>query len=119
MLQTFEENQEQQALVPSLSFFLNKAIYKNYPYKFQNLKRRQTANCVMYDMIFIVSMWRQARGYPKNGQTTYTNAKTARKSRLLFNFRLQQFFTLFGVRKRNIYPTLIMAEYNNRIWFHT
>lgn len=55
------------------------------------------------------------RGYPQKGQTTYTNANTARKVRLLYNFRIQQFVNLFGKRKRTQYPNLVLAEYNNRL----
>lgn len=75
------------------------------------------ANIILKDMLGIVSMWRQIRGYPSNGATTHTNAKTSRKNKLLFNYRLEQFNLLFGKKRRNIYPTLIKAEYNNRLWF--
>lgn len=41
----------------------------------------------------------------------------SKKNKILFNYRLDQFKLLFGKKKRNIYPTLLKAEYNNRLWF--
>lgn len=79
---------------------------------------REQANCVYKDMLGLVYMWRQIRGYPTGGATTHTNAKMSRKNKLLFSFRLNQFKVLFGAKKRNIYPTLIKAEYNNRLWYN-
>lgn len=61
-------------------------------------------------------MWRHIRGYPQGGNTTHTNANTAKKNKLLFNYRIDQFYRMFGQKKRNIYPTLVKAEYNNRLW---
>ena len=63
-------------------------------------------------------MWRHVKGYPANGQTTYTNSKTSKKNKILLNARLDQFYNLFGKKRRNIFPTLIQAEYNNRLWFY-
>lgn len=81
-------------------------------------EKREVANCVVKDMIHLVCMWRQVRGYPQGGNTTHTNSSTCRKNKLLFNFRVDQFYTMFGQKKRNIYPTLVKAEYNNRLWYH-
>lgn len=78
---------------------------------------REQANIVLKDIIHLTVAWRHIRGYPTGGNTTYTNAKNARKNKLLLNYRLEQFFKLFGKKKRNIYPTLIKAEYNNRLWY--
>lgn len=83
---------------------------------FDQIKERQVANIVLKDMIGLIITWRQIRGYPSSGSTTHTNAKTSRKNKLLMQYRLSQFFQLFGNKKRNIYPTLIKAEYNNRLW---
>lgn len=94
---------------------INNFLYKGY---FFIKPQREVCNCVYKDMLHLVLMWRQIRGYPSKGNTTHTNAKTSRKNKLLFQYRLQQFNTLFGVKKRNIYPTLIKAEYNNRLWFY-
>lgn len=77
----------------------------------------QVAYLVFLDMLQLMKMWRHIKGYPANGQTTYTNANTAKKNKVLLNFRLEQFYALFGKKKRNIFPTLIQAEYNNRLWF--
>ncbi len=77
----------------------------------------KTAYLVFLDMLQLLKMWRHIKGYPANGQTTYTNANSSKKNKLLLNFRLEQFYALFGKKKRNIFPTLIQAEYNNRLWF--
>ncbi len=88
--------------------------------KFLTVKQdREVANCVLKDMIHMVCMWRQIRGYPQGGNTTHTNSNSSKKNKLLLNFRIQQFFKMFGQKKRNIYPTLVKAEYNNRLWFYT
>ena len=60
--------------------------------------------------------WRQVRGYPSHGQSTHTNARMSRKKNLLSQYRLIQMLRLFGRKKRNIFPTLIQAEYMNRLW---
>lgn len=86
---------------------------KNYTIKHERL----AAYLVLLDMLGLIKMWRHVKGYPANGQTTYTNANSSKKNKILFNFRLEQFYTLFGKKKRNIFPTLIQAEYNNRLWF--
>lgn len=73
---------------------------------------------VFIDMLQLLKTWRYIKGYPANGQTTYTNAHNSKKNKVLLNFRLDQFYTLFGKKKRNIFPTLIQAEYNNRLWYN-
>lgn len=78
---------------------------------------RPQANIIFKDMLGLVAAWRHIRGYPSTGATTHTNAKSSRKNKLLFNYRLEQFNRLFGKKRRNVYPTLIKAEYNNRLWF--
>ncbi len=85
---------------------------------FFDTEKREVANCVLKDMMHLICMWRQIRGYPQGGSTTHTNANTAKKNKLLLNFRIQQYYKLFGQKKRNIYPTLIKAEYNNRLWYY-
>ena len=75
--------------------------------------------CVWQDLMHVVRAWRQVKGYPCRGQRTYSNAMTARKSRFLLMFRVDQFKRKFGAHKRNIYPTLVQAEYNNRLWYWT
>lgn len=73
------------------------------------------AYLVFLDMIQLMKMWRHIKGYPANGQTTYTNANNSKKNKTLLTFRMDQFYALFGKKKRNIFPTLIQAEYNNRL----
>lgn len=79
-------------------------------------EKQLVANLVMLDMLKLMKLWRHIKGYPANGQTTYTNANNSKKNKTLLNFRLEQFYALFGKKKRNIFPTLIQAEYNNRLW---
>lgn len=86
---------------------------------FNEHRRRITANIVLQDLQLWVRPWRQIRGYPSGGATTHTNSKTARKNKLLFWYRNTQFEAQFGKKRRNIYPTLIKAEYNNRLWYYT
>lgn len=101
-------------------YFINKYIHLQYLFfsTFYTLnEKRVVANCVLKDMTHLVCMWRHIRGYPQGGNTTHTNANTCKKNKLLFNFRINQFYKMFGQKKRNIYPTLVKAEYNNRLWY--
>lgn len=79
-------------------------------------ENQKIAYLVFLDMLQLIKMWRHIKGYPANGQTTYTNANNSKKNKTLLNFRLEQFYKLFGKKKRNIFPTLVQAEYNNRLW---
>jgi hypothetical protein len=72
---------------------------------------------VFWDMLFLLKVWRHIKGYPSNGQSKRTNGHNSKKNKTLLNFRLEQFYGLFGKKRRNIFPTLIQAEYNNRLWF--
>lgn len=85
---------------------------------FLTTQEREVANCVLKDMTHLICMWRQIRGYPQGGSTTHTNSNTSKKNKLLLNFRIQQYYKLFGQKKRNIYPTLVKAEYTNRLWYY-
>jgi hypothetical protein len=85
---------------------------------FKLSSERLVSYLVLLDMLSIMKMWRHVKGYPANGQTTYTNANSSNKNKLLVNYRLNQFYVIFGKKKRNIFPTLIQAEYNNRLWFY-
>lgn len=97
----------------------SKPLTKFYHESFFNEhQRRVIANIVVKDMLLWVQAWRQVRGYPASGATTHTNAKTPRKNKLLFLFRVEQFEQQFGKKRRNIYPTLVKAEYNNRLWYY-
>ena len=40
-----------------------------------------------------------------------------KKNKIILMFRVQQFYKLFGKKRRDIFPTLILAEYTNRLWF--
>lgn len=89
-------------------------FFKNF---FFIKERRELLNILLKDMIHLILAWRHIRGYPQGGNTTHTNANTSKKNKLLLNFRIQQFFKMYGQKKRNIYPTLVKAEYNNRLWY--
>ena len=64
--------------------------------------KREVANIVLKDLLHSVRAWRQLRGYPQGGNTTYTNAKSSRKNKLLLFYRLEQFNSLFGQKKRKL-----------------
>ena len=67
-------------------------------------------------MMFYIKIWRQIKGYSSNGQRSHSNNKGNKKNKLLLSFRVKQFYTMFGRKKRDIFPTLVVAEYNNRLW---
>lgn len=106
------------------NFFLYRSYKKLYYFShffFKSLewdvKLIYTINLLIKDMIGLTSMWRLIKNYPTHGQRTHSNHKMCRKNKnLLSIFRLNQFFSHFGVKKRNIYPTLIIAEYTNKLW---
>lgn len=99
----------------NLNFF-TKFYFKSLQW---DIKKLILLNQLLCDMIRQVKIWRLIKGYPANGQRTHSNGKKNKKIKsLLFKFRLDQFFKHFGVRKRNIYPTLIIAEYTNRLWVY-
>lgn len=103
-------------------YFLNHKYSKLQKYFFEDSfltkNSREIANCLFKDMIHLTLMWRHIKGYPQGGNTTHTNAKSAKKNKLLLNYRVGQFFTMFGKKSRNIYPTLVKAEYTNRLWMY-
>jgi len=45
----------------------------------RDIKKINLANLIFLDMLQINSMWRHIKGYPCNGQTTYTNSKNSKK----------------------------------------
>lgn len=88
-------------------------------FSYWNMKQtREVLNCIIKDMLHLVCMWRQIRGYPQGGNTTHTNAQTCKKNKLLLNFRVKQFEQMFGEKNKDLYVTLIKAEYNNRLYFY-
>lgn len=111
-----ESNKKQNFLFFVLKFkFLQYFFFSVF---FSIKENREVANCVLKDMIHLVLMWRHIRGYPQGGNTTHTNSNTSKKNKLLLKFRINQFYKLFGQKRRDIYPTLVKAEYNNRLWFY-
>lgn len=100
--------------------FLLSTLPHNFQSKIKSINtqdiKHKVGHLVLLDMLLVLKMWRHIRGYPVNGQTTYTNANSSKKNKTLLNFRLDQFYSLFGKKKRNIFPTLIQAEYTNRLW---
>jgi hypothetical protein len=71
---------------------------------------------VLNDMIYLLQIWRQIKGYSSNGQRSHSNNKNNKKIKLLNSYRLQQFYDMFGKKRRDIFPTIIIAEYTNRLW---
>jgi len=67
-------------------------------------------------MLMYIQIWRQIRGYSKNNQRSHSNNKNNKKTKLINKFRLKQFYKIFGKKRRDIFPTIILAEYNNRLW---
>lgn len=86
-------------------------------YEYYNYYKYIVANLVFKDMMFFTQVWRQIKGYSKNNQRSHSNNKNNKKKKLLNNYRLQQFYKLFGRKRRDIFPTLIIAEYTNRLWY--
>ena len=82
-----------------------------------NIYKYMVANLVFKDMMFFIQTWRQIKGYSKNNQRTHSNNSNNKKKKLLNSYRLQQFYKLFGRKRRDIFPTLIIAEYTNRLWY--
>jgi hypothetical protein len=82
-----------------------------------NVNKYSTAVLVFKDMLFYLQIWRQVKGYSKNSQRTHSNNKTNKKRKIINSFRLQQFYRLFGRKRRDIFPTLSIAEYTKRLWY--
>ena len=82
-----------------------------------NTKQIIFFNLIFWDMMYCIKIWRQIHGYSSNGQRSHSNNKSNKKNKKILLFRVQQFYKLFGKKKRDIFPTLIIAEYNNRLWF--
>jgi hypothetical protein len=71
---------------------------------------------ILDDMAHLLQTWRQIKGYSSNGQRSHSNNKNNKKIKLLNSYRLQQFYEMFGKKRRDIFPTIIIAEYTNRLW---
>jgi len=93
------------------------AKIQNIEFERYNYYKYIVANLVFKDMMFFTQVWRQVKGYSKNNQRSHSNNKNNKKKKLLNNYRLQQFYKLFGRKRRDIFPTLIIAEYTNRLWY--
>lgn len=99
-----------------LIFLMRESMQEYLNFSIFDISERQVANLLLKDVSGVNYIWNQAKGYPSKGQRTHGNAKIARKVRLIFFHRILQMIKLFGRRKRNIYPTLVQAEYINRLW---
>ena len=95
-------------------------FFKKYNSNMDNSLDFKTATIVFWDMLGLYKAWRHCRGYPVNGQRTWSNGKSCTKNNnnLRF-FRLQQFQTAFGVKKKSNYATLVQAEAVNKLWLKT
>ena len=88
-------------------------------YKFLVLgwKNMILLNFLLLDMMYYTKIWRQIKGYSSNGQRAHTNNKNNKKNKILLTFRVEQFYKLFGKKRRDIFNSLIVAEYTNRLWY--
>lgn len=99
-----------------------KNIKYNYNFKFKviyfDTVKVITLILLLQDMNMLVKSWRQIKGYNSNGQRSHSNNNGNKKNKLLLNYRIQQFYQMFGKKKRDIFPSLVIAEYNNRLWMY-
>lgn len=80
----------------------------------------RVSTIVFWDMVGLYKAWRHSRGYPVNGQRTWSNGRSCSKNNLLLKvYRLKQLQATFGTRKTSNYVTLIQAEANNKLWMKT
>ena len=106
----------------SSSLIQKRKIFKHffgYNFNLCNIDtfKLELSNIIIKDLINLNVIWRLIKGYGTKGQRTHSNNKFVKKNKLLHKYRLDQFFFKFGFRKRNIYPTLIIAEYTNKLWY--
>ena len=97
-------------------------LYKFYlnGYLHYNLKKRLTINIVFRDMIHNYKTWRHIRGYPVNGQRTWSNGKSVSKNNVLLkNFRINQILVAYGKKRKNKAAQLVQGEYINKLWLKT
>lgn len=92
---------------------------KDVNYKFLKLPWKNIIlyNFILKDMMYYMKIWRLIKSYSSNGQRSHSNNKGNKKNKLILNFRIDQFYRLFGKKRRDIFPSLVIAEYNNRLWF--
>jgi len=116
ILYTYFEDKTITAKLSYLDFIVYHGAKSYTTYLPTYIYERIIGTLLFQDICGVIRTWRQVRGYPSQGQSTHGNAKTARKKNLLSQYRLIQMLQLFGRKKRNIFPTLIQAEYMNRLW---
>ena len=105
-------------ILNSLDKTILKILKKNFiKNQVLELKKIILCNILIKDMIGLTKIWRQVKGYSSNGQRSHSNNKNNKKSKIINNFRLQQFYKVFGKKRRDIFPTLIIGEYTNRLWY--
>jgi len=91
-------------------------IYDIVPFKL-NLKKRNTMNIYVLDMITSYRGWRHSRGLPVRGQRTWTNAWSTYKS----NWVLRNYKLIISKKNYNNVPikdvkVASIAEYVNLTW---
>ena len=80
----------------------------------------KTTTIVFWDMLGLYKAWRHCKGYPVNGQRTWSNGKSCTKNNnFLKTYRLKQMQTAFGSRKKSNYAILVQAEAVNKLWLKT
>ena len=107
MLKKINKNQEIAISINQTKTKINHMSLNAYHLSFMVLK----------DMMFLIKIWRIIKGYSSNGQRSHSNNKGNKKNKKLLLFRVQQFYQMFGRKRRDIFPTLITAEYTNRLWY--
>lgn len=70
---------------------------------------------LLRDMMYFTKIWRMIKGYSSNNQRSHSNNKGSKHNKKILLFRINQFYQLFGKKKRDIFPTLVVAEYTNRL----
>lgn len=95
-------------------------FFKKYGINSDVIIDKKTPIIVFWDMIGLYKAWRHCKGYPVNGQRTWSNGKSCTKNNLLLRiYRLKQFQNTFGIKKKTNYIVLIQAEMNNKLWIKT
>ena len=82
--------------------------------------KTHTAQLLFWDMLSLYKAWRHLKGYPVNGQRTWSNGVSCTKNnQKLKQHRLLQFKQVFGAKRKLNYVTLIQCEAMNKLWLKT
>lgn len=82
--------------------------------------KRVAIKLIFKDMVHLYKTWRHVRGYPSNGQRTWSNGKSVSKNNtVLRDYRATQIISAFGKKRRKQATNLVLGEYNNKLWKYT